>query len=464
MATITKENIGQLHEKISVQVDTADYLSAFEKSLKEYSKKANIPGFRPGKVPAGIIKKMHGAPLFIEEVLKAVDKELIDYLDKEKLEIFGQPLALDTDLDKLDFKNPGSYNFQFEIGLKPQITLPALDTLALTGYNITVDDKMIDEEVERLQNKAGKMEDKEVIDGDENVINVTFVETDAEGNPLEEGIAKDNSLLVKYFNSKTREQLMGKKSGDSLSIVLGEAFEPKELEFVAQDLGLDIGHETTNERLFALEITKVGQLEKRELSEEFFKEIYPTEEIVTEEAFRKKIHDEIYNYWASQSTNQLHDQIFHLLVDTTQVELPEAVLKKLLKTQETGQNDAVQKTDEEIEKELPGFLKQVKWNLITDKIVVDNSISVSPDDIKEYGKQRLAGVLGGSFSNMEDQPWIQDYLNRMLQDRKAVEEAYLHVQTKKIFEWAATKVKPVSKEIDAEEFVKMVNEHHQHHH
>lgn len=465
MATITKENIGQLHEKITVQVDTADYLPAFEKSLKETSKKANIPGFRPGKVPAGMIKKMYGPSLFVDEVLKAVDKELIEYLRNEKVDMFGQPLPLKTDIDNLDVQAPAAYNFDFEIGLKPEIVLPPFDTLDLTGYNITITDEMIDEEVERFRDQAGKMEDREAVDGEKNVIKVEFIETDTEGNPLENGVRGDDSLLLKYFTPKVREELMGKKAGDSVQITLGEAFEDNELEFIAKDLGLDIAHETTKARSFKLQITNVGQLEKAALSEELYKKAYPSEEIVTEEDFRKKIKDEIYAYWAAQSANQLHDQIFHQLVDTTSVDFPEDFLKKLLKNQENGEEGSAPKTDEEIEKEMPGFLKQLKWTLISDKIVLDNSISVGPEDIKGYLKQRLFSYIGaGNAADRDEQPWVQDYLARMMKDRKAVEDAYVHVQSRKIFEWASTQVKPTPKEISTVDFVKMVEEHHHHQH
>src|SRR4026207_1566541 len=118
MATISKENIGLLNEKLTVKLEKTDYLPAFEKSLKEYSKKANIPGFRKGMVPAGLIKKMYGASLFTDEVLKSVDRELINYLQQDKMEIFAQPLPLETDFRQLDVNNPLDYTFHFEIGMK----------------------------------------------------------------------------------------------------------------------------------------------------------------------------------------------------------------------------------------------------------------------------------------------------------------------------------------------------------
>jgi trigger factor len=124
MATVTKENIGLLHEKLTVKLEKTDYLPSFEKALKEYSKKANIPGFRKGMVPSGLIKKMYGPSLFTDEVLKTVDKELIGYLQNDKVEIFAQPLPLESDFKQLDVNNPSDYSFEFEIGMKPEFQLP----------------------------------------------------------------------------------------------------------------------------------------------------------------------------------------------------------------------------------------------------------------------------------------------------------------------------------------------------
>lgn len=467
MATITQEKIGPLHEKISVTLDKADYLPGFEKSLKEYSKKANIPGFRPGKVPSGLIKKMYGPSLFVDEVLRSIDKEVVQYLDTNKISIFAQPLPLENDLTQLDVHNPQAYDFHFEIGLKPDFKLPDLSKAALTGYNIDITDEMINEEFERLQNRYGNMTDKEAVEGDDNVLNVTFEETAADGTAIENGIKKDNSLLVKYFAPKTRKELTGKKTGDTLAIKLGDAFEEKELDFIASDLGLDKEDAGIKDKTFNLVITKVGLLEKRELNEEFFTLLYPAGDVKTEADLRAKIKEEIFNYWAAQSRNQVQDQIFHYLVDDTKIEFPEAFLKNWLISQNNQQTEGEHqpaKTAEQIEAEIPTFLNQLKWTLITEKIVAENEIQVSPDEIRDFAKQQLFQYMGNTMGSVEDQPWILDYINKMMKDRKYVEDAYGRLQSQKIFEWAETKVRPKGKSISADDFAKLMSEHQHHHH
>lgn len=457
MATVTKENIGLLHEKLTVKLEKTDYLPSFEKALKEYSKKANIPGFRKGMVPAGLIKKMYGPSLFTDEVLRSVDRELIGYLETDKMEIFAQPLPLETDMRQLDVNNPADYVFHFEIGMKPDFNMSDLGKAKITRYVVTVTEEMLDNEVTRLQNRYGNMTDKESAETEENVLNVVFTETDAAGAEVEGGIKKDNSLLVKYFSEAYRKNLIGKKAGDILNVQLKTAFDEKEREWIISDLGLK-EDTTAAEKYFNIAITKVGLLEKRELNEDFFNQLYPGQEIKTEADFKNKIKEEISAYWNSQARNQIHDQVFHQLVDHTKIDFPEGFLKKWVKTQgETA------KTDEEVEKEFPAFLSQLKWTLISDKIVNENGIKVDPDEIRAFAKQQLFSYMGGANLS-DDQPWVNDYVEKMMKDRKFVEDSYTRIQTQKIFEWTETQVKPSDKDISAEEFTKMVEAHQHHHH
>lgn len=457
MATVTRENISLLNDKLTLSLSKEDYLPAFEKSLKEYSKKANIPGFRKGMVPSGLIKKMYGSSLFTDEVLRSIDRELVKYLETEKINIFAQPLPDEINLRQLDVNSPADYHFSFEIGLKPDFELVSLPSVKATRYKVLVTDEMISAEVSRLQNRYGNMKDEETITTDENVLNVIFTEMDENGNPVPEGIAKDNSLLVKYFAEPLRQDLMGKGKNDYVITKLDTAFDDKEREWLITDLGLDKEDESSKERSFKIQITKIGLLEKKELNEEFFNQLYPGGTITSEADFRNKIKDEIQAHWDAQAKNQLQHQAYHELLDHTQMNFPEGFLKKWMKTQ--GENP---KTDEEVEKEFPVFVNQLKWTLISDKIVSENDIQVTPDEIRNFAKQQLLGYMG--MGTMDDeQPWIKDYIEKMMKDRKYIEDSYNRIQSQKILEWVETQLKPEEKEISSEEFSEMV-ETHQHQH
>jgi len=456
MATVIKENVGMLHDKLTLTLDKEDYLPAFEKTLKDYSKKANIPGFRKGMVPAGLIKKMYGNSLFTDEVLRSIDRELVKYLETEKINIFAQPLPDEINLRQLDVNSPSDYHFSFEIGLKPEFGLPNLPSLHTIRYKVQVTDEMINNEITRLQNRYGNMKDEETVSTEENVLNVMFIEADENGNEVPEGIKKDNSLLVKYFAEGIRKEMLVKSKNDFIIIKLKTGFDDKEREWIMGDLGLNKDDQNDADKIFKIHITKIGLLEKRELNEDFFNQLYPNRDVKSEADFRNKINDEIQAYWNGQTKSQLQHQAYHELLDHTEIKFPEGFLKKWMKTQ--GENP---RTDEDIEKEFPMFINQLKWTLISDKIVAENSIQITPDEIRNFAKQQLFGYMGMGAMD-EEQPWIKDYLEKMMKDRKYVEDAYNRLQSQKILDWVETQLQPEQKEISSEDFTKMV-EAHQHH-
>jgi len=453
MATVTRENVGLLNDKLTVKISKEDYYPSFEKAIKDYSKKANIPGFRKGMVPPGMVKKMYGTSIFYDEVIKVVEKEIQQYLTTEKPDIFAQPLPIANDLTRLDMNSPTDYDFPFEIGLKPEINID-LQNANLTFHKLEVTDKMIDEEVERLQTRHGKMSDSETITSEENVLNVTFAETDAEGNVLENGISKDNSLLVKYFTAPFREELMGKKKDDSIQLQLRTAFEEKEREWLISDLGLDKEDPTAVEKNFKMTISKIGLVEKREMNEEFFNEAFPGKEIKTEEDFRNVLRKELQQYWNGQSRIQLHDQIYHYLLETP-IEFPEEFLKKWL--QRGGEKE---KTVEEVEQEFPVFKNQLKWTLISDKLIKENKLEVTQEELKVYMQKEIMQYFG-QMKMDGDMSWMDSYIDRMMKDEAQVDSSYRRLITDKLFAFVESQVTPSEKQVGPEELTAM--QHHHHH-
>jgi len=461
MATVTRENVGLLTDKITVNIAKGDYFPSFEKALKNYGKQANIPGFRKGMVPAGLIRKMYGSSVFTDEVLRTVEKELTTYMSNEKLEIFAQPLPLpENDARQIDMGNPADYSFAFEIGLKPAFSLADLGSAKPTFHKVNVTPEMVEEEVERQRTRNGKMTDEATVGSDENVLNLHFTETDASGQPVEGGISKDNSLLVKYFNEATRPKWIGLKKDDFIVIQPSAAFDEKEREWVLNDLGLAKEDAAAADKYFKAEITKIGLIGKAEYNEEFFKTAYPDKDIKTEAEFRDAIKEQIQAYWDVQSRNQLQHNLYHELLDHTRIEFPEDFLKRWMQT--GGEKP---KSQAEVEQEFPSFVNQLKWTLIVDKVIHDNGIDVTQEEIKAFAKQQLLGYMGGQLGQLggDEQPWITDYVQRMMQDRKFVEDTVHRIQTDKVFGWAETQIKPVEKPISQEEFQHLV-EAHQHQH
>jgi trigger factor len=458
MAQVTRQNVAPLTDHIIVTLQKDDYYPGFEKALKTYTKQANIPGFRKGMVPTGVVKKMYGASVYAEEVLRTAEKEINGFLEKENPEIFGQPLPIESNNDTVrgfNMNQPGEYNFIFEIGLKPDFTPADLLKASIKRMNVTVTDEMIAEEVDRLQNRFGNMKEPETVTADDNVLNLSFTEIDANGNSVDGGVSHEtNSLLVKYFAENVRPQWMGLKLGDSLELVLGEAFEEKEFGWVRDDLGQKDNPEAATLR-FRMTLTKIGLVEKREMNEEFFNQVFPGRAIATESEFLTAMSEDIAAQWRQQARAQVQDEIYHYLLDHTELEFPEEFLKRWI-----AQSAEKPKTPEEAEAEFPRFKNQLKWTLISDYFIKQQNLEVNPEELREYAKKQMMGYMGVTNID-ENMAWLDSYVDRMMQDRKYIDENYHRLLTEKLFSWTEGQVNYNDEAVTAEEF--LAKQHHHHH-
>lgn len=455
MATVSRENIGLLNDKITIKLSKEDYLPNFEKKVKEYSKTANIPGFRKGMVPTGMIKKMYGPSIYNDEILKTVEKQLYSYLDSEKPDIFAQPLPLEINSQKLDLNNPSDYEFDFEIGLKPEFNLAALDNAPLTFHKVKITDEMVQKDVERMQQTRGKLVETEKIGTEDDELTLLFMEANEEGQIKVEGINNVVSRRLDDLAPGAQDQLKGKGKDDFITLQLSQCFDEDRLANVLLDLGLDKDDEAAAAKFFQVKIVKVDTPEKRALDEAFFNEVFPGAGLTTEEAFRARLGEEIQQYWDSQSRNQLQDQLYHYLLDETQVEFPARFLKRWLTT-----SSQEQKTAEQAEEEFPVFSNQLKWTLITDKIVKDNNLEVSQDEVKASIKAEVMSYFG-SMSPGADTSWLDAYIERMMKEEKQVEASYRRILTDKIFKFLEGAVTPQEKEVTTDELIGMQH-HHEH--
>lgn len=451
MATITRQAIAALNDKLVVTLHKDDYIQAFEKSLKSYAKTASIPGFRKGMVPVGIVKKMYGASVFTQEVLNTVEKELNNYMEQENLEIFAQPMPLESDARMLDMNNPGDYMFAFEIGLKPAININ-YQGVSLKRYVVQAGTEMIDEEMNRLRKRHGKLEDTELIADDETVLNVTITELvndDAVNVPKE----FTNSLLLRYFKESFRPTVTGKKSGESFTTSLNEAFDDKEKEWLLKDLELDANNPADADRTFEFTITKAALLIPAESDETFFEAAYPGRGLSNEEELRNAIKIDIESQYSSVSTNQLNDQIYHHLIDTTNIELPESFLKRWIK--EGGEK---QLSEDDAANEMPKFISQLKWNLISTQLINEFKITVLPEEIKAQAQKQVMAYMG--IHTAQDAPWLEQYAERMMKDKKFIENTYYQLQAEKMFEAIAANAIITEENITPEALEEKMHNHH----
>jgi trigger factor len=350
---------------------------------------------------------------------------------------------------------PKEYSFVFEIGLKPEVVPADLAKATIKRVNVTVTDEMVQEEVERLQNRFGNLKEPETVTSDDCVLNLQFTEVDEAGNTVEGGVSHEtNSLLVKYFAEAVRPQWMDLKVGDTLTFVIGEAFEEKELSWVKEDLGQKDNPEAAALR-FTMTITKIGLVEKRELNEEFFNQVLPGRAIATEAEFREAMREDIANQWRNQARGQVQDEIYHYLLDNTNLGLPEEFLKRWI--QQSGEKI---KTAEQAEAEFPQFKNQLRWTLISDYFIKQHNLDITPEELRAYAKTQMMGYMGVTTVD-ENMAWLDSYVDRMMQDKKYIDENYHRLLTEKLFSWAETQVQYKEESVSAEEF--LAKQHHHHH-
>ena len=220
-----------------------------------------------------------------------------------------------------------------------------------------------------------------------------------------------------------------------------------------QDLGFEKDNKEAAAKYFKLEVVKIGLVEKREMNEDFFNEVYPGKNITTEAELRNALNEEIAKYWAAQSRNQLHDQLYHYLVDETKMQFPETFLKRWFQT-----GGEQQKTAEQAETEFPAFSNQLKWTLISDRLINENKLDISQDELKAHMKEEVMRYFG-QMNMGEDMSWLESYIDRMMKDEKQVDATYRRLITEKLFTWIESQTKPTEKKVTAEELAAMQHNH-----
>lgn len=446
MATITRSNIGNLHDQLTVKISKDDYINAFEKSLKAYSKNVNIPGFRKGMVPAGMVKKMYGNSILLDEILKTANQEVEKYLQEEKPEIFAQPLALPLETIQVDANNPGDYEFSFEIGLKPEFEIELLNQKgSITKYNIAIDDKLIDIEVDNIQKRAGNMENPEVLEQNEDIVYASYT---LNGEKFEDVIS------LERMPAALKDIVKGQKVDFTHEFNTDALSEEEVKEFATSVFKKDV--ESVKGQAVTFTLTKVGRMIPRAIDESLFNDVFPGQEVKTEAEFREKLKAEIGKEGARLTTEKLQNDIFETLVHETKMELPTQFLKNWIK-----RGGESVKTDEEVEKEYPSFEHQLIWTLVSDKLIKKYEINVTMDEIMDDLKAKVLTYFG--VAEGDDEPeWMAEYMSKMAKDNKTLDEAYRKLLFDKVFDKVAEEIQVKEEEVSGEDFGKLPSKHHHH--
>ena len=440
---ISHQNIDDINASIQVEIAPADYNPQVDKAIKDQAKKAKLPGFRPGMVPVGHIKRMYGKSILFDEINRIINDKIAEYIGEQKLEVLGQPLPLDEDQDtKYNWDFNDTFNFKYEIGLAPEFEVPFTAETEFTEYDIKADEATLAERIKNLRRSYGKMTNPEV--SEEGDVLYAALKQDKE-----EGIEKTTSVRTDIIeDAKIKKSLVGLKKDDTVKIDVKKAFKVADL---ARILGITEDEaEALDVTKFELTVKNINRLEESDLNQEFFDKLFPAGEVTTEEQFNEKVTEEVENLFKQNSAQKLRNDMYTFGMDKVEAKFPEEFLKRWLKA--TNPNLST----EEIEEGFADFISNLKWTIIENRIVTANNLEVKYDEVVELAKERIYAQI--KMYNINEEPTdeqLQQFAMQLLSDREQANRLFEEVKALKVFDQLKSTVKLKSKKIDFDKFEKL---------
>ena len=436
---ITKEQIDELNAVVKVAVTKDDYQDKVETILKDYRKQANIPGFRKGQVPMGLIKKQYGKAVLVDEVNKLLQDNLNKYLTEEKLDVLGNPLPKQRDNFNWDSEN---FDFEFELGLAPSFEVELKAKKAITHYKIVADEKMINEQVERIQKQYGKLVNKSEVSKKDEVIGIFK-------NEAEEIENKATVEISTLKGKKAIDTLIGKKVGETVTLNTKDLF--KENQELASALGITAEKAEGLKTDVTFTIEEINEREPAKLDQELFDKLFGKDVVKSTEALKAKIKEDSEQQFAQQSDQKLLNDVTENFIETTKFDLPTGFLKKWI--QLTGEKVL---SDEEATAEYEKSEKGLRYQLIEGKIIQENKLQVQFDELKEFSKGFIKSQMAqfGQLNPAEEE--LDNIAARVLSNQDEVKRLSEQLMSQKLLNLYKEKANLKSKEVTYENFVKEV--------
>ncbi|WP_333864962.1 trigger factor [Sphingobacterium sp.] len=438
---ISHENVDAINAVVNVALAPEDYNPQVDKEIKAQAKKAKLPGFRPGQVPVGHIRRTYGKSILFDEINKLVNEKITNYIAENKLEVLGQPLPLEDDAQySWDFKD--NFNFKYEIGLAPAFELPFTAETEFTSYEIKADEETLADRIKNLRRSYGKMTNPEVSEeGD--VLYATLKQD------KEEGLEKTTSIRTDIVeDAKIKKSLVGLKKDDVVKIDVKKAFKTEDL---ARILGI------TEEEATALDVTKfeltvknINRLEEADLNQEFFDKLFTEGEVTEEAQFTEKVKEEVENLFKQNSDQRLRNDMYTFGMEKVDVTFPEEFLKRWLK----ATNPSI--SEEELNEGFADFLNNLKWTIIENRVVTENGLEVKYDEVINLAKERIYAQI--KMYNINEEPsdeQLNQFAIQLLQDREQGNRLFEEAKALKVFDHLKGLVKLNANEIEYKEFEKL---------
>ena len=438
---IVREQREQNTSLIRVTVGQEDYREEVEKALREYKRKANIPGFRPGMVPMGIIKKMYGKGVLAEQSYRKASNSVFEYLQKENIDYLGDVIPSEEQ-GAFDFDSGTEFEFVFEIGEAPELMLDLSEKDKLTYYKIKIDKKMHEDFRSNYLRRYGRLVDADAVTSDE-ALSVT----------LDNGEMKVEDAYVGLISmpEEERKPFIGKKVGDKMMVNVNELYRtPSQRAAVLQVKEGELEHIKPE---FELEITRIRKFAEPELNEEFFKMAFPAGNVTTAEQFEAFIDEQIASELRRESDYLFTLEVRDYLVKKADLKMPEAFLKRWLYTINEGKF-----TMEEIEKDFDQFLKMFTWNYIQKQIIKQENITVSADEATAEAKAFAQAQFAQYGMPSAPDDMLAGYAKQILENKEQGQKIYEKLYETKVVEAVKAKIKVSEKSVSAEEFAKLAKE------
>lgn len=454
MSKVVREDTGDLTATITVQLERSDYEPKLNTELKKYREKAHMKGFRKGKTPMSVIRKMYGKGVLAEVINDLLQKELFDFIDQEKLSLLGQPLP-DEGQPQVDFdlQNLNDYSFAFNVGLSPEFDLQGVDTdNTFEKYAIQVPDSTVDDELQNARKRLGERITTEgpVLVGD--LLKLSAVEFDGD-TAKEDGVQNEFSVLIDTMREESKEAFLNKNVGDTVKANIFELEEKGDEAYVRKYfLGLEENDDRTVNHTFELTLQEASRIQDAELNEAFYKAYFGEDTEIGEEAdAREKIRENIAGYYSKQAEALLFRDMQEDLMGKNKPNLPTDFLKRwILASNENANPD-------DVEKEFDTFAENLRWTLVRNKLVDQFELKVEQDELVDGFKNRVRGYMAQNPGMMDDS-FIDQMAMRLMQDQKQVEQLYDEMLTDKLYEALIDVVSITDKEIQMDEFLKIAQE------
>ncbi|MDP4821691.1 MAG: trigger factor, partial [Saprospiraceae bacterium] len=443
MSIVAREDIDNLNTLITVTIEKADYTPKFERELSKQRDKAHMKGFRKGKTPVSVLKKMYGKPILADVINELLQEKLFEYLDEHKIQYLGQPLASE-DQKSVDFnlQDLQDFEFVFELGLTPQFELNGLSKESIFKLqDVIIEDEVVQEEIDSARKQYGERVSAE--DNIEEEDMLTFTAKEMAGDaPKEGGIETTFKILVSNIaDPATKETIMGIRVGDTLVVNIYELEEDKDADFVNRYLlNLEAGQEGPESPMFEISLADIVSVVPAEMDQAFFDKVFGEGQVSSEEEAKEKIRSEIASHYTKQAEALLFRDFQNFLMEANTLSLPDAFLKKWLLSSNEELNE------DQLEREYPYFAKNLHWTLIRNKLADMFGIRVTRQEIVDQYKNRIRAYLGNMSSINDDM--LNDIAQSVMKDEKEVEKISDEIFSDKLFdlirEHVSVEMAPVS--------------------